>query len=67
MLVLSRKTSEAIHIGNGIVVTVLAMQGSQIRLGIQAPHEVRVLRSELLEARPSSNEEANDHSHIEES
>ena len=47
MLVLSRKLGEKVRIGDRIVVTVLKVQGSTVRLGIEAPAEVRVLRAEL--------------------
>jgi carbon storage regulator len=47
MLVLSRKSTERIHIGDSIVVTVLAIRGNTVRIGIVAPKEVHVLRSEL--------------------
>lgn len=50
MLVLTRKPGEQIVIGNNIRVTVLAIQGSQIKLGIDAPGDVSIFRSELLEA-----------------
>ena len=51
MLVLSRKKSEEIVIGEGddaVVVTVVELQGGKVRLGITAPKNVRVLRKELL-------------------
>ena len=47
MLVLTRKTGEEIHIGEGIVVTVLAQEGGRVRLGITAPAEVPIRRAEL--------------------
>jgi carbon storage regulator len=48
MLVLSRKTSEVIRVGTNISVTVLAIQGGRVRLGIEAPRDVPVCRAELL-------------------
>jgi carbon storage regulator len=48
MLVLSRKPGEAIHIGSGITITVVEVKGSRVRVGIQAPDEVPVLRAELI-------------------
>jgi carbon storage regulator len=48
MLVLSRKIGEAITIGEGIVVTVTRISGNRVTLGINAPGDVRVLRSELM-------------------
>jgi carbon storage regulator len=50
MLVLSRKMGERLVIGDGIVVTVVAVRGRQVRLGIEAPASVRVRRAELPEA-----------------
>jgi carbon storage regulator len=50
MLVLSRKLNEKIVIDGGIVVTVLKIDRNQVRLGIQAPAEVRVLREEIAGA-----------------
>jgi carbon storage regulator len=47
MLVLSRKPGERIMIGSDITITVLAVKGSSVRIGIEAPDDVRVLRSEL--------------------
>ena len=48
MLVLSRREKESILIGDRITVTVVAIQGSRVRLAIEAPREVRVLRAELV-------------------
>lgn len=47
MLVLSRHQGERIHIGDNIVITVASIRGSLVRLGIDAPPEVRVLREEV--------------------
>jgi carbon storage regulator len=47
MLVLSRKPGEKIRIGSGITITVVGVQGNKIRLGIDAPEDVPILRSEL--------------------
>jgi carbon storage regulator len=47
MLVLSRKLGESIHIGDKIKITVMRIQGSRIRLAIDAPAEIRILRGEL--------------------
>ena len=48
MLVLSRKAGEAISIGQGVTVEVIAIEGDRIRLGIQAPKEIRIFRKELF-------------------
>ena len=47
MLVLSRRESERIRLGNSIVVTVVRVSGDKVRLGIEAPSDVLVLREEL--------------------
>lgn len=47
MLVLSRKLSEKIVIDGGIVVTVVKIEGGQVRLGIQAPENIKVFREEI--------------------
>jgi carbon storage regulator len=47
MLVLGRKENESIVIDGNIKVTILAIRGSQIRLGIEAPKDVSVWREEL--------------------
>ncbi len=47
MLVLSRRESERIKLGDSIVVTVVKVTGDRVRLGIEAPSDVLVLRNEL--------------------
>jgi len=47
MLVLTRKVGESIHIGDGIVVTVVDVDSKSCRIGIQAPSSVPVYRSEV--------------------
>jgi len=47
MLVLSRKQNERIRVGDSVVVTVVRVSGDKVRIGIEAPPEVRVLRDEL--------------------
>ena len=47
MLVLSRKLNESIVIDDDIVITVVEIRGDKVRLGIQAPREVPVHRSEV--------------------
>jgi carbon storage regulator len=47
MLVLSRKKNESIVIADQIVITVVEIRGDKVRLGIQAPKEVPVHRSEV--------------------
>ncbi len=50
MLVLSRRKDEGIVVANQITVTVVEIRGNQVRLAIEAPKEIRVLRTELVEA-----------------
>ena len=55
MLVLSRKENERIRIGENVVVTVVRTQGDKVRLGFEAPPDVKILREELAEG-PLPNE-----------
>ncbi len=48
MLVLSRKSGESIRIGPNIVVTVLGVQGDKVQLGIAAPTDIAIWRTELI-------------------
>ena len=50
MLVLSRKRNESIVIDDHIVITVVEVRGDKVRLGIEAPREVPIHRSEVYEA-----------------
>ncbi|OHB78422.1 MAG: carbon storage regulator [Planctomycetes bacterium RBG_16_64_10] len=47
MLVLSRRESQRIKLGSSIVVTVVRVSGDKVRLGIDAPSDVLILREEL--------------------
>ena len=47
MLVLTRKAGEKLVIGNNIVVTVVQIAGNKVRVSIDAPADVRILRGEL--------------------
>jgi len=49
MLVLTRKLKEQIRVGNDITITILRVSGKSVRVGIEAPREVRVIRAELPE------------------
>ena len=51
MLVLSRKKNESIVINNDITVVVVEIRGDKVRLGVEAPKEVPVDRSEVREAK----------------
>ena len=47
MLILSRKAGERIKLGDSIILTVVGVSGDKVRVGIQAPANVLVLRDEL--------------------
>lgn len=47
MLVLTRKLQEQIRIGENITITILRVKGNTVRVGIEAPRQIRVLRGEL--------------------
>lgn len=52
MLVLSRKEAQRIRLGDDIVITVLRLAGDKVRLGIEAPKDMLVLRDELEQFAP---------------
>ncbi len=58
MLVLSRKTNESIVIDGNITVSVLRVDHDNVRIGIEAPLEIPVLRKEIYEAIKTNNEMA---------
>jgi carbon storage regulator len=53
MLVLSRRERQRIKLGDSIIVTVVRVSGDKVRLGIEAPSDVLVLRDELEPANPA--------------
>lgn len=58
MLVLSRKTGEAIQIGDDIEITVVSIKGDQIKLGINAPKNIEIHRKEIYLEIQKENEDA---------
>jgi carbon storage regulator CsrA len=48
MLVLSRKSNQTLHIGDDIIVTIVRVRGDSVRIGIQAPSDVKIMRNELV-------------------
>ena len=58
MLVLTRKLGQSITLGDDIQVTVLAVEGDRVSLGVEAPRSVRIFRSELLAETREVNREA---------
>jgi carbon storage regulator len=58
MLVIARKTGERICLGDDITITVLEINGSSVRLGIDAPAEVPIFRHEIWLAVKAENQAA---------
>jgi len=50
MLVLSRQVDESIIVNDNIIITVLAIEGDRIKIGIDAPRDIPILRQELWQA-----------------
>lgn len=47
MLVLGRKTDESLLVGDDIVITILGIEGDRVKVGIDAPRHITILRSEV--------------------
>lgn len=60
MLVLTRKPGEKIHIGSDLTVSIISISENQVKIGIDAPPEVKIYRSELYEKLLESNLQAID-------
>jgi carbon storage regulator len=58
MLVLARKTNESIVIGENIVVKIISVENGVVKLGIDAPKEVSIIRNELIEEIKETNKAA---------
>jgi len=58
VLVLTRKPEQSLRLGDTITVTVLAIEGDRVKLGIEAPRTVSVLRQELFVQIQAANEAA---------
>ena len=56
MLILSRKLDESVYVGNDIVIKVVKIKGNVVGLGIEAPTNVKIMRSELLAREPQTPE-----------
>ena len=50
MLVLTRRTDESLNIGDSITITILSIEGDKVKLGINAPREITILRHEIFQA-----------------
>ncbi len=58
MLVLARKSGESLQIDGSIRVTILSIEGDRVRVGIEAPRSIAVVRQEILEAISVENRQA---------
>jgi carbon storage regulator len=66
MLILSRRESERVHLGDDIVLTIVRVNGDKVRIGVEAPSHIKILRTELelksnesaLDTEPQSNRRA---------
>ena len=55
MLILSRKTDQAIKIGDDITLTIIEIRGDQVKIGVEAPKSIKVFRQEVFSAIKSEN------------
>ena len=55
MLILSRKTDQAIKIGDDITITIIDIHGDQVKIGVDAPRDVKVFRQEVFNAIKTEN------------
>ncbi|MBM4195938.1 MAG: carbon storage regulator CsrA [Gammaproteobacteria bacterium] len=60
MLILTRRVGETVVIGDDVDVTVLAVKGNQVRLGVKAPRDVTVHREEIFQRITEERENAPD-------
>ncbi len=58
MLILSRKIEESIKIGDSITIKILGIHEGQVKIGIEAPKDIKVFRSELYDLIQSENVQA---------
>jgi carbon storage regulator len=58
MLILSRKINEKIMIGDDVSVSIIEIRGDQVRLGVDAPKNVKVYRQEVFDAIKAENKAA---------
>lgn len=58
MLILSRKIDEKIRIGDDIIITLIDVHGDQVKIGVEAPKNVKVFRQEVFDAIQNENKAA---------
>jgi carbon storage regulator len=54
MLILSRRESERVYLGEDIVLTIVRVNGDKVRIGVEAPPNIKILRTELEIAAPDT-------------
>ena len=59
MLILTRRIEEKLVIGENVTVTMLGVKGSHVRIGIDAPRDITVIREEVLQRRLNDRKELN--------
>ena len=59
MLILTRRIEEKLVIGDNVTVTMLGVKGSHVRIGIDAPRDITVIREEVLQCRLNDRKELN--------
>ncbi len=59
MLILSRRESESLKIGDDITITIHEIQGGRVRIGISAPKNISIMRTELLQIAEQNKEAVN--------
>lgn len=61
MLVLTRKPNQSIQIGENITVNIVKVRGNTIQIGIEAPKDIAIVRTELLEREENASRDADTH------
>ena len=64
MLILSRKTDQQIKIGDNITITIIEIHDGQVKIGVEAPRNIKVFRQEVYNAIQTENKEAVANSNI---
>ena len=64
MLILSRKTDHQIKIGDNITITIIEIHDGQVKIGVEAPRNIKVFRQEVFNAIQTENKEAVANSNI---
>ena len=61
MLILTRKKDESIVIGEGVIIQIISIEEGRVKIGIEAPSDVEIYRSEVLEKIEAENKAASVH------